>query len=176
NLPTRGRFSPFLFKGISFSTGGYSAEYGEALSSVLLLNTEDEPVQGRTDISLMSVGLGLGHTKKWEKQSLSLNAAYTDLAPYQLAVPQNIDWNRPYQSLAAEAAYRYRFNNGLFKIYSAFDATRFDLNQHNINSGNTRVDSKNNNFYFNSSYKGSVGNAWQIETGISAGYNHNNIG
>ncbi|HMI07091.1 MAG TPA: carboxypeptidase-like regulatory domain-containing protein, partial [Flavobacterium sp.] len=28
NLPTRGRFSPFLFSGISFSTGGYSAEYG----------------------------------------------------------------------------------------------------------------------------------------------------
>ena len=42
NLPTRGRFSPFLFSGIAFSTGGYSAEYGEALSSVLLLNTEDE--------------------------------------------------------------------------------------------------------------------------------------
>ena len=40
NLPTRGRFSPFLFSGISFSTGGYSAEYGEALSSVLLLNLE----------------------------------------------------------------------------------------------------------------------------------------
>ncbi|MEL6918288.1 MAG: carboxypeptidase-like regulatory domain-containing protein, partial [Bacteroidota bacterium] len=39
NIPTRGRFSPFLFKGITFSTGGYSAEYGQALSSVLLLNT-----------------------------------------------------------------------------------------------------------------------------------------
>ena len=50
NLPTRGRFSPFLFSGISFSTGGYSAEYGEALSSVLLLNTQDEPDQNKTDI------------------------------------------------------------------------------------------------------------------------------
>ena len=29
NIPTRGRFSPFLFKGITFSTGGYSAEFGE---------------------------------------------------------------------------------------------------------------------------------------------------
>jgi outer membrane cobalamin receptor len=28
NNPTRGSYSPFLFKGISFSTGGYSAEYG----------------------------------------------------------------------------------------------------------------------------------------------------
>ena len=31
NIPTRGRFSPFLFDGITFSTGGYSAEYGDAL-------------------------------------------------------------------------------------------------------------------------------------------------
>ena len=41
NIPTRGRYSPFLFKGITFSTGGYSAEYGQALSSLLLLNTID---------------------------------------------------------------------------------------------------------------------------------------
>lgn len=27
NLPTRGRFSPFLFSGISFSTGGYTFSY-----------------------------------------------------------------------------------------------------------------------------------------------------
>lgn len=45
NVPTRGRFSPFLFSGMSFSTGGYSAEYGEALSSVLLLNTQDEATE-----------------------------------------------------------------------------------------------------------------------------------
>ncbi|HMQ45785.1 MAG TPA: carboxypeptidase-like regulatory domain-containing protein, partial [Mariniflexile sp.] len=32
NTPTRGRFSPFLFDGITFSTGGYSAEFGQALS------------------------------------------------------------------------------------------------------------------------------------------------
>lgn len=62
NLPTRGRFSPFLFSGISFSTGGYSAVYGEALSSVLLLNTIDQAYEEKTDISIMTVGLGLGHT------------------------------------------------------------------------------------------------------------------
>ena len=57
NIPTRGRFSPFLFKGISFSTGGYSAEYGQALSGVLKLNTIDEPDQEKTDISLMTLVL-----------------------------------------------------------------------------------------------------------------------
>ncbi|MCK7559162.1 Plug domain-containing protein [Chitinophaga sedimenti] len=30
NFAARGRFSPFLFKGTSFSSGGYSAQYGRA--------------------------------------------------------------------------------------------------------------------------------------------------
>jgi hypothetical protein len=84
NLPTRGRFSPFLFSGMSFSTGGYSAEYGEALSSVLLLNTKEEETQEKTDISLMTVGLGLANTQVWGKNSLSVNTTYINLAPYQL--------------------------------------------------------------------------------------------
>ena len=36
NVAQRGRFSPFIFKGTVFSTGGYSALYGQALSSALI--------------------------------------------------------------------------------------------------------------------------------------------
>ena len=176
NLPTRGRFSPFLFSGIAFSTGGYSAEFGEALSSVLLLNTQDEPDQNKTDIAVMTVGLGLGNTQKWENSSLSVNISYIDLAPYQLAVPQNVDWNRAYQSLSGEAVYRRKFENGLFKLYAAFDASRFDLNQESINTvAKTRVDINNNNFYLNSSYKGTIGEDWQLTAGLSYGISKNNI-
>lgn len=176
NVPTRGRFSPFLFSGMSFSTGGYSAEYGEALSSVLLLNTQDAPDQNKTEISLMTVGLGIGNTQKWEKSSLSVNSNYLNLAPYQAAIPQNVDWNSPFQSLSGEAVYRYNFNNGILKVYAAFDSSKFDINQENINSPEKiRVDLNNNNFYFNSSYKGVFGNNWQITTGLSYGYSNNKI-
>ena len=41
NNASRGRFSPFLFKGINFSLGGYSGEYGQALSSVLPMETTE---------------------------------------------------------------------------------------------------------------------------------------
>ncbi|TDD77475.1 TonB-dependent receptor [Flavobacterium caseinilyticum] len=176
NLPTRGRFSPFLFSGMSFSTGGYSAEYGEALSSVLLLNTQDDPDQTKTEISLMTVGLGIGNTQKWKKSSLSVNANYINLAPYQAAIPQNVDWNSPFQSLSGETVYRYNFNNGILKVYAAFDASKFNINQENINSPDKiRVDLNNNNFYLNSSYKGVFGNNWQITTGLSYGYSNNKI-
>lgn len=177
NLPTRGRFSPFLFSGIAFSTGGYSAEYGEALSSILLLNTIEEPDQDKTEISLMSLGLGLGNTQKWEKSSLSVNASYIDLAPYQAMIPQAVDWNKAYQSIAGEAVYRYQFNSGLLKTYVAFDGANFDLNQKNINQPEKiRVDVRNNNLYLNSSYKGYFGSNYQITTGLSYGYSQNKIG
>ena len=127
NLPTRGRFSPFLFSGMTFSTGGYSAEFGEALSSVLLLNTIEEPAQEQTDIVLMTVGLGLGNTQKWDKSSLSFNLAYINLEPYQWIVPQNVSWNKPYQSLAGETVFRRKFKNGILKFYAAFDHATFDI-------------------------------------------------
>ena len=177
NLPTRGRFSPFLFSGIAFSTGGYAAEYGEALSSVLLLNTIEEPDENRTDISLMTVGLRLSKTKKWDKSSLSVNTSYLNLAPYQVAVPQAVDWNKPYESLSGELVYRYKFNSGTLKTYVAFDAANFDLNQANVNyAEKVRVDMKNNNFYFNSSYKGYFGSNYQLTAGASYGYSQNKIG
>ncbi|MBS7254479.1 TonB-dependent receptor [Flavobacterium branchiicola] len=176
NLPTRSRFSPFLFSGIAFSTGGYSAEYGEALSSVLLLNTQDEEDHEKTDIGLMTVGLTLANTQKWKKSSLSVNAAYINLAPYQAVIPQNVDWNNPYQSLGGETVYRYNFTNGIFKLYASFDSEKFDLNQKNVNFENPiRTDLNNNNFYLNSSYKGTFGTGWQITSGISYGYSKNNV-
>lgn len=176
NIPTRGRFSPFLFSGMTFSTGGYSAEFGEALSSVLLLNTIEEPTQEQTDIAIMTVGLGLGNTQKWDKSSLSFNAAYTDLSPYQWAVPQNVNWNKPYQSLAGETVYRYKFESGMLKVYAAFDHATFSLDQEDINADQPlRVSMANDNFYTNASYKGMFGTQWTIHTGVAYGYSHNGI-
>ena len=178
NLPTRGRFSPFLFSGMTFSTGGYSAEYGEALSSVLLLNTIEEPEQEQTDIALMTVGLGVGNTQKWDKSSLSFNLAYTNLEPYQWIIPQNVSWNKPYQSMAGETVYRYKFNNnGMLKVYAAFDHADFSLNQKDVNEPEpVRTGITNDNFYFNTSYKGMFGTQWTIQTGIAYGYSSNDIG
>lgn len=75
----------------------------------------------------------MSNTQKWDKSSLSVNASYVNLAPYQVAVPQAVDWNKPYESLSGETVYRYKFNNGTLKTYLAFDAANFDLNQQNVN-------------------------------------------
>jgi len=176
NIPARGRFSPFLFSGISFSTGGYSAEFGEALSGILLLNTQDEAEQNETEISLMSVGLELGNTRKWKKNALTFKASFINLEPYHLLVPQKINWNKAFQSLSGETVYRHSLKNGLWKIYAAFDASQFDFNQETINSKSPiRINLNNDNFYFNTSYNGFFGNNWQITTGLGYGYSNNKI-
>ncbi|MCR9182837.1 MAG: TonB-dependent receptor [Flavobacteriaceae bacterium] len=176
NLPTRGRFSPFLFSGISFSTGGYSAEYGEALSSVLLLNTKDEAEQNQTELSLMTVGLGVGHSLKRESSSFTINTAYINLEPYQALVSQDLNWNKAFESISGEAVYVNRFEKGLLKSYAAFDASSFDFNQENINNPTPqRIDLKNNNFYTNTSYKSYWNNNWQFYNGLSYGFGTNTI-
>ncbi len=176
NIPTRGRYSPFLFDGITFSTGGYSAEYGQALSSVLLLNTIDEPDQNKTDIGIMSVGAALGKTKKWKKSSLSVNASYINLAPYNAIFKDRNDWDKPFEAIAGEAVFRQKFDNGLLKLYSAFDGTNFELTQEDINyEEGIHFKLKNRNLYFNGSYQGLLNEEWSISTGLSYTKANNNI-
>lgn len=176
NAPTRGRYSPFLFDGITFSTGGYSSEYGQALSSVLLLNTIDEPVQEKTDISIMSVGLGLGNTKKWKKSSLSVNASYINLSPYLGLFPGRNNWKKPFEALSGETVYRYKTNKGLLKLYAAYDGTRFKVKQEDINLLNgLTYKLKNNNFYGNTSYTEKLSDTWKAFAGGSYTYSTNEL-
>lgn len=179
NIPTRGRFSPFLFKGITFSTGGYSAEYGQALSSVLLLNTTDVPDQEKTDISIMSVGGGLGHTEIWGNESLSFNTSYVNLAPYESLIPsdQGIKWNSPYESISGEAVFRSKGEKGIFKLYAGFNHADLDIEQEDINFEEfVRFQLTNNNLYFNSSYKHFFAKDWTLTSGASISWDTNDIG
>lgn len=178
NLPTRGRQSPFLFKGITFSTGGYSAEYGQALSSVLLLNTIDVPDQEKTDINVMSVGGGIGHTEIWGDQSLSFNTQYINLAPYEALIPstQGIRWNSPFQSISGETVFRSKGEKSMFKLYGSFNHSDLDIDQENINFEDfVRFQLTNNNFYFNTSYKYFFENDWTLTTGSSISLDSNDI-
>ncbi|WP_422079568.1 TonB-dependent receptor [Ulvibacterium sp.] len=179
NIPTRGRFSPFLFKGITFSTGGYSAEYGQALSSVLLLNTTDVPDQEKTDIAVMSVGGGLGHTEIWGNESLSINTSYINLSPYQALIPDNqgVRWNNPYTSISGEAVFRSKGDNNIFKLYTGFNHANLDIDQEDINFEDfVRFRLRNNNLYFNGTYKHFFDNAWTLSTGASISWDTNAIG
>src|SRR5690606_13626190 len=115
-LPTRNRFNAALFKGTFFSTGGYSAEFGGALSSVLALETNDEPLRNQTDLSFMSVGVAAANTLVSKKQSITTEVAYTDLKPYQKIISQKIDFERAPRTLQGQVLYRHKLGkDGLLK-------------------------------------------------------------
>lgn len=174
NVPARGRFSPFLFKGTMFSTGGYSAEYGQALSSALILNTQDLAAETSTSISLMTVGANLGHTKRWDKTSLSLSGGYTNLAPYTSLVKQNIDWVKPFQGADGQLVFRHKTSEtGMFKFYASGNRNWLALkypNQNDVQQLN-RLDLTNDNYYFNTSFKEILNDKWTLFTGLSYTYN-----
>ena len=67
DLASRGRFNPFLFKGTIFSSGGYSALYGQALSSVLLLESIDLPEKTSADIWYFIPGSKCRNSKTFKK-------------------------------------------------------------------------------------------------------------
>jgi len=170
NIPSRMRFSPFLFSGTTFSTGGYSAEYGQALSGTLNLKTDDEALQTQTDLSFMTVGGGVAHTQKWEKNSIFLETFYTDLTPYYWLIPQQTDWDRAPQSWQNTIMFRQKVGSqGNLKIFYSGEVSKMDLYQPSYLdvSEQIRVDMSNQYHYLNANYKGILKKYWMVDAGIS---------
>jgi hypothetical protein len=170
NAPSRGRFLPFMFKGTSFSTGGYSAEYGQALSSALVLDSKDQESISRTDIGLLSVGADVTHTEAWDRASLSGKIQYTNIRPYFGLINQEIDWKTPPASWEGSAAYRQQVGkDGMLKIFGNFNHSNFSLYQHEIaEPENKQLYELTNDYrYINGAYKESIHKNWVIRGGVS---------
>lgn len=178
NVPARNRFSPFLFKGTQFSTGGYSAEYGQALSAALILQTEDLPSQTTTGLSLMSIGAGLAHTRRWERRSLSASGAYTNLAPYFALLPQNIRWKAAPQTTGGELIFRQEIGaSGLLKCYG--NVSRSDMELQYPDPGQPQQTNplrlRANNLYSNVSFRSVWREKWTIFAGAALTHNRDRI-
>lgn len=134
NMSVMGRFNPFMFKGTIFSTGGYSAEYGQALSSVLLLNTNDMPDEEQLDLSVMSIGLGVAGTKLWKTGAVTTSLSYNNLGPYMWLIPQNYHWmHYPENTEGALSLRQKTGETGMFKLYSSYGNSRYTITQEDMN-------------------------------------------
>lgn len=178
NLSTRGRFNPFMFKGTIFSTGGYSAEYGQALSSVLLLNTNDMPSEDQLDLSFMSIGIEAAGTKLWKDGAITGSLTYNNLAPYMNLTPQNYDWIHAPESATGAVSLRQKTGKtGMFKFYSSFNKNTFTINQENLEPGESSFDYKlaNDNYFINASWNGHLSEKWAMNAAASFTNNKDDI-
>ena len=178
DLPSRGRFSPFLFTGTTFSTGGYSAEYGQALSSALILNTNSFPQQTQTDVSIMTVGGGVSQTVKGDKTAASFGVDYTNLTPYFQLVPSKFSMNQYPESVGTTFTFRQKVSeSGILKAFSTFSGTRFGLEYPDLSipGSMANIAIANKNSYTNISYSDDLGNGWILKSGVAFTYDKNKL-
>ena len=163
NTAVRGRFSPFMFKGINFSLGGYGGEYGQALSAVLPMETTDMAMSDKYGVSASLVDWNAGGTKSFTNSSLSFNAALTSMGLYDRLFKQRQDFTRPYVKLSGEAQYKKEFNTSkVLKSYIGYDLTSVGLHLDNRN-----LSLKEHNIYANMTLKTALGNGCSLFTGVA---------
>ncbi|MCW3087536.1 MAG: TonB-dependent receptor [Sediminibacterium sp.] len=180
DLAQRGRFSPFLFKGTVFSTGGYSALYGQALSSALILESIDLPERSEAQLSLSPIFAGavLQKIATDKKSSWGVRYDYTNLAAYFEIVKQKPDYFHIPAFHAADANFRFKTKKGgIVKYYTTFATNQLGLRRPNIDDPTLKnaFGLKNTNWYQNLSWRENIGNGWKMNLGLSYSTDHNDI-
>lgn len=180
DIASRGRFSPFLFKGTVFSTGGYSALYGQALSSVLLLESIDLPEKSEVDASISPIVMGVGtqQLSKNKQYSYGITYNYVNVGLYFALVKQTPDYFKIPQFHSGDANFRIRTKNGgMFKYYTTFAVSDLGLRREDIDSSHLKdaFSLQNKNWYNNLSYRENIGNGWKMMLGASFSTNLDKI-
>jgi len=180
DIAQRGRFSPFLFKGTVFSTGGYSALYGQALSSVLLLESIDLPEKSEVDATLspLVVGVGTQQLAKDKRSSWGITYNYVNVGLYFKAIKQTPDYFKMPQFHSGDANFRIKTKHGgMIKYYTTFAHSTLGLRRPDIDSSYLKnaFDLKNNNWYNNISWREYLGKGWKMNLGGGYSTNKDNI-
>jgi vitamin B12 transporter len=179
-IATRGRFNPFLFKGTVFSTGGYSALYGQALSSALVLESVDLPERSSADasISVVGVGGGIQQLAKNKKSSYGFSVNYTNLILGFALNKQKQDYFTIPEFTEGDANFRIKTKRGGFlKYFGYFATSRVGFRQEDIDSANLKnaFSLNNGNMYHNLNLKERLNNNWKLQIGLSLSTNKDDI-
>lgn len=172
DMPTRGRFSPMLFSGTLFSTGAYSAEYGQALSSIVDMKTNSIETEEKSSLSIMTVGVMGSTTKCWEKASLSLSGDYVTSGLSNVINKQQVDWIKNPAGVDGTIMFRQKTGKtGLFKVFGTFNNSASGMNYLNTQSGIVQpILLNNSNVFLNNTYNGMLGKKWMIKSGLAWNY------
>ena len=176
-IAQRGRFSPNLFQGSFFNSGGYSALYGQALSSTLILESRDLPDHSSVDLSLSSVGgqAGVDLLSKDQKSSVGSTIKYTNLSPYYRFVKQDRTFAKMPEYVDGTLNFRRKIGGkGILKFYGSYGSSAVALLDHELED--PRVDYRqsidNRNVYTNLTYRGYLGKNTRLDVGTSFSTNH----
>ncbi len=179
-IAQRGRFSPWFLKGTVFSSGGYSALYGQALSAAVILETVDLPEQSSADLGLSVIGASAGfqHLAKNKRSSWGVSYGYTNLWLAFKAIKQKQQYAKEPEFHTADANFRIKTSaTGIIKYYGYFSANRLGFRIPSIDTLGYQdaFGLSNINTYHNLSYREVWGNGWKLNAGISYTNNKDEI-
>lgn len=175
-VATRSRFGAFSYKGVSFSSGGYSARYGQALSGVLELNTLDLPEKSTVNLGINMAGIYANGTKLWKNSSLEVGGGYNNLSPFYGIATTNVKFYDVPTGGNANARYVWKPNkDGILKVSmngSFFGSGIAIPNPYAIDSDiNFKLSDKY--YYSNISYRQLFKNKFSLYTAASYSYDNN---
>jgi hypothetical protein len=179
DISQRGRFSPLLFKGTIFSSGGYSAQYGQGLSSALVLESLDLPTRSESNWIISSAQLSVTGQRlnKTKTGSIGGGIAYSNLSPYFGIVKQKYHYTKAPEAINAEFHARQKTNKGMFKFYGYANSNTIGFNRSSleIENGQEQFKLTNKNIYTNITYSGNLNDKWKLYAGASVSYNKDDI-
>ena len=175
----RDRFNTSLFKGNIFSSGGYSAVYGQALSSVLILESVDLPETTSFDFGISPIFLSANYQKLNKKKTASWGVAgsYSNLGLMGKLLNYNTDFGKYPQGYGFDGKFRIKTKKGGFiKYYGSVDQNEMSVGSQSLeaNYDRNQVDLKGNNTYHNLSYREKFGK-YLVNMGASYSYNSSNL-
>ena len=180
DIAQRGRFSPFIFKGTVFSAGGYSALYGQALSSALILESIDLPEISSAAFGVSPIGLSGGVQKLSKKKNFSwgLNYGYTNVDLAFRVLKPSIDYFRMPDFHTGEGNFRIKTSKtGMLKYYGYLSFNQLGIRRPSIDTPGYKdaFALRNFNMYHNLSWKEVIGKGWKLNTGASYSNNIDHI-
>lgn len=178
NIASRSRFDPFMFKGTTFTTGGYSAEYGRALSSVLILETQDIPEETTNSIGINMAGVNLSRQQVWnDNTALIGEVSYNNLDLLFNSVPQNIDWVKPPEGYGTNWAFRHKTKSGMIKSQMQHQSGEIGINTNNFEDPEnpTLFRNENSTTYWNTNYNGMLSDKFGIYAGFALNHSTDDV-
>lgn len=175
----RDRFNTSLFKGNVFSSGGYSAVYGQALSSVLILESVDLPDTTSFDFGVSPIFLSANYQKLNQEKTASWGVAggYSNLGLMGKLFNFNTDFDKYPQGYGFDGNFRIKTKKGGFiKYYGSIDENKMTVGSESLEQDSDRnmVSLKGQNMYHNLSYKEKFGK-YLLNIGTSYTYNSNDL-
>ncbi len=168
DVSQRGRFAPELFSGNFFSSGGYSALYGQALSSALILETNDVALRSSVGGNVSSTGamLEVNRVVRPEKLSVGGSVTYTNLRPYYGLVPQRRNFTNGPAYLDGLFHLKYRAGDkGMFKVMGTLGTNSVAFVQPTQGRA-VQYGLVSDNAFLSVSYAGSAGGKWSMNAGF----------